>query len=69
VWIITGSGHHVAVGHQRREGGGVLFNAVKRYLEDHEEEMEWEFRIGKDCSGGKNKTSGGALLVRKIQRE
>jgi hypothetical protein len=66
VWIITGSGHHVTVGHQRREGGGVLFNAVKRYLEDHEEEMEWEFRVGKDCSGGKNKTSGGALLVRKI---
>jgi hypothetical protein len=66
VWIVTGSGHHVAVGHQRREGGGVLFNAVKRYLEDHEEEMEWEFRIGKDCSGGKNKISGGAILVRKI---
>lgn len=56
----------MAVGHQRREGGGVLFNAVKRYLEDHEEEMEWEFRIGKDCSGGKNKISGGAILVRKI---
>ena len=65
VWIITGSGHHVAVGHQRREGGGVLFNAVKRYLEDHSEELALEFRIGKDTSGGKNKSSGGALLVRK----
>jgi hypothetical protein len=65
VWIITGSGHHVAVGHQRREGGGVLFNAVKRYLEEHEDELALEFRIGKDTSGGKNKSSGGALLVRK----
>jgi hypothetical protein len=65
VWIITGSGHHVAVGHQRREGGGVLFNAVKRFLEEHEEELALEFRIGKDTSGGKNKNSGGALLVRK----
>lgn len=66
VWVITGSGHHVAVGHQRREGGGVLFNAVKRYLEDHAEELALEFRIGKDTSGGKNKCSGGALLVRKV---
>ena len=63
---MTGSGHHVAVGHQRREGGGVLFNSVKRYLEDREEEMTLEFRIGKDTSGGKNKTSGGAFLVRKV---
>ena len=65
VWVITGSGHHVAVGHQRREGGGVLFNAVKRYLEDNEDEMALEYRIGKDTSGGKNKSSGGAFLVRK----
>lgn len=65
VWIITGSGHHVVVGHQRREGGGVLFNAVKRYLEEHEDELALEFRIGMDASGGKNKSSGGALLVRK----
>jgi len=62
VWIVTGSGHHVAVGHQKREGGGVLFNAVKRYLEDHGDEME--MRIGKDTSGGKNKNGGGAFLVR-----
>lgn len=66
VWVVTGSGHHVAVGHQRREGGGVLFNSVKRYLEDREEEMTLEFRIGKDTSGGKNKTSGGAFLVRRV---
>lgn len=65
-WIVTGSGHHVTVGHQRREGGGVLFNAVKRYLEDHEEEMALEFIVGKDTSGGKNKSSGGAFLVRKV---
>mmetsp|Transcript_9512 Transcript_9512/g.20627 ORF Transcript_9512/g.20627 Transcript_9512/m.20627 type:complete len:577 (-) Transcript_9512:99-1829(-) len=65
VWVVTGSGHHVMVGHQRREGGGVLFNAVKRYLEDREAEMALEFRIGKDTSGGKNKSSGGAFLVRK----
>lgn len=67
VWIITGSGHHVAVGHQKREGGGVLFNAVKRYLEDQCDGINAiEFRIGKDTSGGKNKSSGGALLVRKV---
>ena len=65
-WIVTGSGQHVGVGHQRREGGGVLFNAVKRYLEEHEDEMGLEFRIGKDTSGGKNKVSGGAFLVRKL---
>jgi len=63
-WIVTGSGNHVTVGHQRREGGGVLFNAVKQYLEDHEEEMSLEFCVGKDTSGGKNKSSGGAFLVR-----
>jgi hypothetical protein len=66
VWIVTGSGQHVAVGHQRREVGGVLFNAVKRYLEEHEGEMGLEFRIGKDTSGGKNKVNGGAFLVRKM---
>lgn len=65
VWIVTGSGNHVGVGHQRREGGGVLFNAVKRYLEDHEEDLPLEFRMGKDTSGGKNKSSGGAFLVRR----
>eukprot|EP00578_Thalassiosira_sp_NH16_P010788 CAMPEP_0181121550 /NCGR_PEP_ID=MMETSP1071-20121207/24804_1 /TAXON_ID=35127 /ORGANISM="Thalassiosira sp., Strain NH16" /LENGTH=554 /DNA_ID=CAMNT_0023206389 /DNA_START=120 /DNA_END=1784 /DNA_ORIENTATION=- len=67
VWVVTGSGHHVAVGHQKREGGGVLFNAVKRYLEEREEDMAVEFRVGKDTSGGKNKCSGGAFLVRKSQ--
>ena len=66
VWVVTGSGHHVAVGHQRREGGGVLFNAVKRYLEEREEDMDVEFRVGKDTSGGKNKSSGGAFLVQKL---
>lgn len=68
VWVVTGSGHHVAAGHQRREGGGVLFNAVKRYLEDREDEMALEFRVGKDTSCGKNKSSGGAFLVRKASR-
>jgi len=66
VWIVTGSGNHVAIGHQRREGGGVLFNAVKRYLEEHEEDHVLEFRVGKDTSGGKNKSSGGAFLVRRM---
>ncbi|KAL7461651.1 hypothetical protein ACHAXS_002060 [Conticribra weissflogii] len=65
VWIITGSGHHVAVGHQRRETGGILFNAVKRYLEQQEEEMMLDFRIGKDARGG-NSSSFGAFLVRRI---
>ena len=55
------------MGHQKREGGGVLFNAVKRYLEDQSDGINAiEFRIGKDTSGGKNKSSGGALLVRKV---
>lgn len=66
VWVVTGSGQHVAAGHQRREGGGVLFNAVKRYLEEREEEMGWEFCIGKDTSGGRNKSSGGAFVVRRL---
>ncbi len=71
VWIITGSGHHVATGHQRRESGGVLFNAVKKYLEEKEEndndggKDDIEFRVGKDTSSGRNKISGGAFLVRK----
>ena len=30
LWIITGTGHHVAEGHQK--GGGVLYEAVDRYL-------------------------------------
>lgn len=64
VWIVTGSGHHVAVGHQRRETGGILFNAVKRYLEQQEEEKILDFRIGKDARGG-NSSSGGAFLVRR----
>lgn len=73
VWIITGSGHHVAVGHQRREdktaSGGVLYNAVRRYLEEREEDnnaVGWKFFLGKDTSGGKNTTSGGAFLVCRI---
>lgn len=66
VWVVTGSGHHVVAGHQKREGGGVLFNAVKRYLEEREEDMALEYRVGKDTSGGKNKSSGGAFLVRRV---
>ncbi|KAL7542643.1 hypothetical protein ACHAWF_007224 [Thalassiosira exigua] len=69
VWIVTGSGSHVAAGHQRRESGGVLFNAVKRYLQEREDEMALEFRVGKDTSSGRNKISGGAFLVRKLSRE
>ena len=64
VWIVTGSGQHVGVGHQRRKDGGILFNAVKHYLE---EQHGLEFRVGKDMSGGRNKISGGAFLVR-LQR-
>merc|ERR1711862_989450 len=65
MWIVTGSGSHVQSGHQKRESGGVLFNAVQRWLEEQEEKRVLEFRIGKDTSGGKNKISGGAFLVRK----
>jgi hypothetical protein len=60
VWIVTGSGHHVGGGqgghnHQRREEGGVLFQAVRRYL------TEWDmaFWIGKDGVG-----NFGSFLVR-----
>ena len=68
VWIITGSGHHVAKGHQKRESGGVLFNSVKEYLEELSElhDRNVEFRVGKDVSGGgrNSSVSGGAFLVR-----
>lgn len=67
VWIITGSGSHIEAGHQRRgdKSGGVLFNAVKNFLLENEENMGMEYRVGKDTSGGKNAHSAGAFLVRK----
>jgi hypothetical protein len=64
-WVVTGAGRHVAAGHQRREGGGVLFHAVRRYLEAREAEGALEFRAGRDTSGGQNKGGGGAFLVRR----
>ena len=68
LWVVTGSGHHVAAGHQRRESGGVLFNAVMRYLEEREAlDKTFAFKVGKDTSGGRNKSSGGAFVVRKTR--
>ena len=37
----------------------MLFNAVRRYLEEHEDELGLEFCISKDSSGGKKKQRGG----------
>jgi hypothetical protein len=57
VWVITGSGHHVAVGHQVT--GGVLFKEVKAYLEEWlGENKGCKVFVGKD-GGGKS----GAFLV------
>ena len=52
VWIVTGSGHHVAKGHQKQ--GGHLLKAVEDYLWDR----GWTYSIGKDQSGHQ-----GALCV------
>ena len=64
VWIIAGSGSHVGVGHQKRESGGVLYNAVQRYLVQQERDNTLEFRVGKYPAGGAR--SGGAFVVRSI---
>jgi len=66
VWIIAGLGTHVEVGHQKRgnfKTGGVLFNSVKNYLFDNEEEMGIEWRYGKDGVGAKH--ANGSFLVSK----
>ncbi|KAL7487661.1 hypothetical protein ACHAW6_013235 [Cyclotella cf. meneghiniana] len=66
VWIIAGLGTHVEVGHQKRgnfKTGGVLFNAVKKYLFDNEEKMGIEWRYGKDGVGAKH--ANGSFLVSK----
>jgi len=52
VWVITGSGHHVATGHQTT--GGVLWKAVKELLE----ESGRKAFIAKDGAG-----NSGAFLV------
>lgn len=58
-WIVTGSGHHVGSGHQKREERGVLFNVVRRYLDTNADTLE--HRIGKDGSGNR-----GAFVVREL---
>ena len=55
VWILTGTGHHVTEGHQKK--GGVLFDAVREYLV----ERGHCFDIGKDKGG-----MGGAYFVRTV---
>jgi len=52
VWIVTGSGRHVAVGHQKKEKDGLLFNAVRRYLDYLGRAID--YRLGRD---------GGAIVV------
>lgn len=59
VWIIAGLGTHVEAGHQKR--GGVLFNAVKKYLLDNQKEMNLDWRYGKDAPGAKY--SNGSFVV------
>ena len=55
VWVITGTGHHVAKRtHQKSSERGVLFDSVKEYLA----ECAATYRIGKDWSG-----RAGAFLV------
>ena len=66
VWIISGLGTHIEAGHQKRgnaKTGGVLFNAVKKYLVEHEHEMGVEWRVGKEAAGAKY--ANGSFLVRK----
>ena len=66
VWIIAGLGTHIEAGHQKRgnaKTGGVLFNAVKKYLAEHEQEMGVEWRIGKEAAGAMY--ANGSFLVRK----
>lgn len=53
VWVVTGTGHHVARGsHQVR--GGKLFDVAKAYLE----ERGFTYLVGKDRNG-----YAGAFLV------
>jgi hypothetical protein len=54
VWIVTGTGHHVARGHQK--GGGVLEDAVLEYLLQR---GTYAVYRGRDRAG-----HGGAVLVR-----
>ena len=55
VWLVTGTGHHVAHGsHQRTEEGGVLRGAVEAYLLD----AGHTYYVGKDHAG-----QSGAFLV------
>jgi hypothetical protein len=66
VWIISGMGTHVEAGHQKRgnsQTGGVLFNAVKKYLIDKEATLGIEWRFGKEAVGAKY--ANGSFLVRK----
>lgn len=59
IWIITGTGHHVAKNsHQKQsiDGEGVLFSHVKQYLES----KQYTFEIGVDNAG-----QAGALYLTK----
>ncbi|KAL3773516.1 hypothetical protein ACHAWO_000512 [Cyclotella atomus] len=68
VWIIAGLGTHIEAGHQKRgnlKTGGVLLNAVKKYLIDNEDDMGVEWKIGKEAIGAKY--ANGSFVVRKTR--
>ena len=46
IWIITGSGHHVAKGSHQKQGGQLL-----KLVGDYLMEKGWKYSIGKDQSG------------------
>ena len=55
VWVITGTGHHVAANsHQKNAEGGVLRATVEEYLQY----WGYEYYAGRDNAG-----QSGALLV------
>ena len=45
MWLVTGTGHHVAAGHQKR--GATLFAFVGQYLAEN----EYDFVEAKDTQG------------------
>ena len=53
----------VAACHQRRDGEGVMFHAMRRYLEAWEAEGALELRVGWDTSNRWTMSSGGGAFM------